>query len=139
MVPIRYRYMPLMADGCYNTVMIVELLRWWYGIGWMRTVHRVGTWAGNVEHAFSVATLIRTLFAPWRRIVSASGRSMDAKVHDALDNFVSRCVGFAVRSIVLLAAGLAGTAALLAGSIMVIIWPLLPLAVIYCLIRSVAG
>lgn len=119
--------------------MIIDLVRWWYGTGWMQTVHRIGTWTHRVEQAFSMTTLMRTLFAPWRRITSTGGRSMDAKLHDALDNFVSRCVGFAVRSTVLLAACLASIAALCAGIIMVLIWPLLPLAVPFFIVRSIIG
>jgi hypothetical protein len=119
--------------------MIVDLLRWWYGTGWMQAVHRVGSWTSHVEQTFSVSTLLRTLFSPWRRIVSGGGRSLDAKMRDALDNFVSRCVGAVVRSIVLLAAGLAGLAALVGGILMVLIWPLLPLAIPYFLLRSITG
>ena len=123
----------------YNTLMILDMLRWWYGTGWMQTMHRVGTWTSNVEHAFSIGDLFKTLFAPWRRITSSGGRSIDAKMHDAMDNFVSRCVGFSVRSIALIAAAVAGLATIVAGIAMVIIWPLLPIAAVYFLVRGIIG
>ena len=119
--------------------MIIELLRWWYGPGWMQTVHRIGTWTSAVERTFSGGLLLRTLFAPWRRITSGGGRSMDAKVRDALDNFVSRCIGAIIRSTMLLIAGLASLIAFLVGVITIVIWPLLPAAVIYGLVRGIIG
>jgi hypothetical protein len=119
--------------------MIFQMLRWWYEAGWLQAIHRITSWPLGVERHFSVSLLAKTLFAPWRRIVSGGGRSLDAKIHDALDNFVSRCVGFVVRFMVLLAALAGMLAALVFGTLSAIVWPLLPLFVIYCLIRSITG
>ena len=111
-------------------VMFVELLRWWYGPGWMATVHRVSAWTSGIERAFSLTLLLKTLFSPWRRIISVSGRGIDAKIKAALDNLVSRLVGFVVRSIVLVAAGAATLGAFIGGLLMMVIWPLLPVAIV---------
>jgi len=123
----------------YNTDMIIEMLRWWYGTGWLQATHRVGTWTKGVERAFSITLLLQTLFAPWRRIISAPGRSFDDKIRAALDNFVSRCVGFFVRIGVLIAACLALLGALIGSLIIVGIWPLLPVGAIFFLIRGIIG
>jgi hypothetical protein len=119
--------------------MILQMLRWWYGTGWLQAIHRIVSWPLGVERHFSFSLLARTLFSPWRRIVSAGGRSLDAKVRDALDNFVSRCVGFVVRFFVLVTAMLCMLLALLLGGIAAILWPLLPLGIIYCAIRGITG
>src|SRR5687768_8970679 len=117
--------------------MIFQMLRWWYGTGWLQATHRITSLPLGVERHFSVSLLARTLFAPWRRIVSAGGRSLDAKIRDALDNFVSRCVGFVVRFLVLFTAMLGMLAAFVFSVAAVIIWPLVPLLVIYCVVRGI--
>jgi hypothetical protein len=119
--------------------MIFQMLRWWYGTGWLQATHRITSWPLGVERHFSVSLLARTLFAPWRRIVSMGGRSLDAKLHDALDNFVSRCIGFVIRSFVLFTAFLGMVAALVIGLVMALTWPLWPLIIGYCLVRGIAG
>ena len=119
--------------------MIFEMLRWWYSTGWLQAIHRISSWTRGVERAFSASLLAKTLFAPWRRIVSVSGRSLDDKIRAALDNFVSRCVGFVVRLLVLIVAGFSVLGALLSGIIMSIIWPLLPLALAYFVLRGITG
>lgn len=123
----------------YNTHMILEMLRWWYGTGWLQATHRVGTWTKGVERTFSITLLLQTLFSPWRRIISNPGRSLDDKVRAALDNFVSRCVGAVIRTGVLIAAGFAMLGVFLGSIIMVGIWPLLPVGAVYFLIRSIIG
>ena len=128
-----------MAALEYNMHMILQMLRWWYGTGWLQATHRVTTWTKNVERAFSFTLLLQTLFSPWRRIISAPGRGLDAKMRAALDNFVSRCVGFFVRIGVILAGAFTMLGAFVGGVVLAGIWPLLPVAVIYFLIRSVTG
>lgn len=67
------------------------------------------------------------------------GRSLDAKVKDALDNFVSRCVGFVVRFIVLLTALLGMLVSFVFGIIAMLLWPLIPLLIVYCVVRGITG
>jgi len=119
--------------------MILELLRWWYGTGWFQTAHHSITWAESTGRTFSVPLLIRTLFAPWRRIVNVGGRSLDEKARAILDNLISRCVGFVVRLFVLIAAGLITGATLLSAFLLTLIWPVLPIMVFYFLARSITG
>jgi len=119
--------------------MIFEMLRWWYGTGWLQAMHRIGSWTQGIERAFSVLLLAKTLFAPWKRIITAGGRSFDDKMRAMLDNFVSRCIGFVIRFGVLIAAGVATFATFLTAVVLVAIWPLIPLAIIYFLIRGITG
>lgn len=119
--------------------MIFELVRWWYVTGWVQAVQRIRAWVVNVEHAFSLTLLVQTLFAPWRRIVTPPGRGLDAKIHASMDNLVSRCIGFVIRFTVLLAATISMLGAFLAGLLLSIIWPLLPLAVIFFAVKGITG
>jgi len=54
-----------------------------------------------------------------------------------IDNFVSRVVGFTVRIGVLLIALLLAGGTLLLYSLIMIAWPLMPIAVIFCLVKVV--
>lgn len=105
---------------------IVAFLSWWYGEGWQNAAVNVVKKLRGVSRAFSVGTLLRTLFAPWRRIVTPPGASMHEHFTAWRDNFVGRLVGFFVRITVLLAAGFVTILTASFGAIGVIVWPLLP-------------
>lgn len=119
--------------------MAFDMLRWWYTTGWMQTFRRIGEWPLGVERAFSFVILLQTLFSPWRRIISMGGRTIDAKFRAAIDNLISRMIGFIIRSIVLLAALLAMVGVAVAALVMAVVWPLLPLAVVYGVVRGITG
>lgn len=123
----------------YNMHMIFEMLRWWYGTGWLQAAHRIGAWTKAVGRSFSVSILIQTLFAPWHRIVTPRGKTFDDKMRASLDNLVSRFVGAAVRGTVLIGAGFSMVGVFLAAIFMVGIWPLLPVSIVYFLVRSIIG
>lgn len=119
--------------------MIFEMLRWWYSTGWMQAVQRITGWPQAVERLFSLGLLVRTLFAPWKRIISAPGRGLDAKLRASLDNLVSRCIGFVIRVFVIMAALAGMTAAFLSGLIAAVLWPALPLLSIGLLVKGITG
>jgi len=75
---------------------------------------------------FSVDVLIKTLFSPWKRIISLPGRSLDEKFRAAIDNLVSRVIGFMVRILVLIAAVIIMIVTLAVGVALAILWPLIP-------------
>lgn len=119
--------------------MFFEMLRWWYGTGWRDALHRIGSWVKHVERAFSLTLLAQTLFSPWRRIITAPGKGIDAKVRAGLDNLVSRCVGFFIRFFVLLGALIAIALTLVSGVVMAALWPLWPLFIVFFAIKGIMG
>jgi hypothetical protein len=119
-------------------MLVLSFLSWWYGRGWKQVLTSLGPRLRKVASSFSVAQLLRTLFQPWRRIVSYPGASLQAKMQAALDNLVSRCIGFVVRSGVLVAALLTAIFVAVFTVVEVIVWPLLPVAVPGCLIVGLA-
>jgi hypothetical protein len=116
--------------------MLLEMLRWWYGPGWILAFRRIGIRTKNVSLAFSTPTLLKTLFAPWKRI-QYSGKSFDAKIQALVDNLVSRVVGFTVRLGVLIASLIMISGSAILGVIIVLIWPLVPLLIIYCIMKGI--
>lgn len=127
-----------MAPSCYTVVMIIELLRWWYGSGWVHSFRRIRTRTASVANAFSAGTLLVTLFAPWKRI-QYTGKSFDAKVQAMMDNMISRLIGFVVRLCVLFAALLMITGSAILSVAIVLAWPLIPPFIIFSIFKGIVG
>lgn len=106
-------------------------------MGWARAGRGGLDLIKKVQLSFSLPVLLRTLFEPWRRIVTPSGRSLDEKFRAMLDNLVSRTVGFFVRIFALLAAAVLLVIAVVIGAIMSIAWPLIPILIVFSVVRAV--
>ena len=119
--------------------MVFEFFTWWYSRGWLGAWRTARNWVVKVEMEFSTLVLLRTLFAPWKRIVALPGRSIDEKFRAMIDNLVSRVIGFMVRLLVLLAAGVLIILTAAAGLVLAIAWPFVPLATAYFFYRSIKG
>lgn len=117
--------------------MLIAFFKWWYGDGWLSTFVSLAKRAKKIDDSFSTSTLLRTLFAPWRRIISYPGTGLDAKIRAAIDNLFSRAIGFVVRILVLLAAAVMLIITALLSLIEILIWPLLPLCVIGFIVMAV--
>ena len=111
-------------------MLFVDFIRWWYGPGWALRVRMLREHLANSVAFFSLGTLLKTLFAPWRQNITSTrpDESIDAKFRAFLDNLISRFVGFWVRIFVLIT----GISLLLAIAIVnmlyVLIWPIIPLS-----------
>lgn len=111
-------------------VMLVgSFFTWWYGRGWRQVAGSFRPRLQGVADSFSVGLLVPTLFEPWRRIITPTGRSLEEKWRAWADNMFSRIIGFVVRLLVLLAAGLTVVVVAVLSLIEVLVWPLVPLAV----------
>ena len=119
--------------------MLFSFFTWWYGPGWLAAIQDIRKRTVGVTHSFSTAILLRTLFAPWRRITTDPGKSIDAKFRALVDNTMSRLIGFTIRLFVLLAAFLLAVLTALSFALIALAWPLLPAAVVYCVVRGVTG
>lgn len=118
-------------------MVMFSLFSWWYGAGWAgvlrSTQHRLASLAGM----FSIAILLRTLFSPWKRIISYPGAGLDAKLRALGDNLVSRCIGFIIRFFVLIAAAVTLVLLSIAGFIELLVWPLIPIASVALIVKGV--
>jgi hypothetical protein len=117
----------------------LEILTWWYRRGWAQVAANSEQRFVKVSHMFSVPILIRTWFAPWRRIVTYPGASIEAKFRAATDNLVSRVVGFTVRTMVLISAGVMLLLTAVVAGLQLIVWPLIPPGVIILLVKGITG
>lgn len=90
----------------------------------------------NIWYVFSVPTLLRTLFAPWRRIITYPAKGMGPMMRAMLDNFISRLIGFIVRCLVILAATFGFFLTAIVGMVCVVLWPFVPFLIIGLVIRG---
>jgi hypothetical protein len=119
-----------MASVTILIMFMVRFLSWWYLVGWAQVMSSFGPRINRVTAAFSVNQLMRTLFSPWRRIMTYPGASLADKLAAWGDNVFSRTIGFIIRIFVLLTAFLACLVVLVFTVIEVALWPVLPISVI---------
>ncbi len=105
---------------------MLSFFSWWYGAGLAGLVRNIRRQMQQLADMFSVAILLRTLLAPWRRIITYPGAGLEAHLRAGLDNLVSRVIGLFVRVTVLLAAAGLFTVLTIVGALEIILWPLLP-------------
>lgn len=112
-------------------MLIRAFFQWWYGDGWRDLRAGFGKRIHRTYLAFSVPILLRTMLAPWRRIVSSGAKTLGERMRAVVDNAVSRVVGFTVRLLALVAALVVLCFDIVIGGLLIVAWPVLPpLAVI---------
>lgn len=110
-------------------MIVLMWAQWWYGAGWKQCATRVADWLKAVEASFSLGILLKTLFSPWKQVITGSAGSIGDRFRAFIDNLVSRFVGFGIRIITLIAAGITLAVGVLGGALLVVAWPLIPIAV----------
>ena len=108
-------------------MLLVAFISWWYGPGWRDASAQLKDRLRTTVLTFSVPILLRTMFAPWRRIISPPGSSLQQKARALVDNAVSRAVGFAVRLLALVSAGIIIAVYCIFGGLILVLWPVLPI------------
>ena len=120
----------------------IKMLSWWYSSGWGVFLGKIRSSFLSITDFFSMSSLIRTLFKPYRQISAATASansSLDLKFHMFIDRLISRLIGFFSRLILLIA----GLVIIIIGSVisivLVIVWPFIPLFPIAGVILSMLG
>ncbi|CAN5632477.1 hypothetical protein BH23PAT2_BH23PAT2_05370 [soil metagenome] len=114
-----------------------SLFQWWYGHGWTSAVSHAKQRVLRAYRLFSIPILLRTLFAPWRRIITAPGAGLDAHIRATIDNFVSRFIGSIVRTCVLIYAVILIVSSGIVSFFEIIAWPFIPFVVVALLIGGI--
>ena len=123
-------------------MVIFEMLSWWYARGWNIFIKKLRTTLSNTVDFFSMNSLIRTLFKPYRQIsaeTAVANSSLDLRFHMFLDRLISRFIGFFSRLILLIT----GSVIILVGGIcsltLILLWPIIPLIPIAGVILTITG
>lgn len=121
-------------------MIFAEVFSWWYAQGWKVFIEKVRNSLSSVTDFFSMNSLIRTLFKPFRQISAGSANadaSLDLKFQMFIDRLISRIVGFSARLVLLII----GSVVIIVGGILslllIISWPLIPLLPIVGIILGV--
>jgi hypothetical protein len=107
-------------------MLAVAFIQWWYGPGWRNAADRLAARVESIYLNFSLPILVRTMFAPWRRIITPPGTNLQQQLRAMVDNAVSRAVGFTMRFIILIVALVMILASIVFGCLWLIMWPLVP-------------
>lgn len=125
----------------YNRVMVIlGLISWWYGAGWMQRVALSKEQFLILYDYFSIDLLVRTWFSPFRQISAGQVRGpLGVQLRAWFDQLISRSVGGVVRTIVIVFGSVSLLFSLLFGVMMVIGWALLPIGPIVGLVMMLLG
>ena len=121
---------------------ITEMFLWWYSSGWKVFVGKLKTALSSITDFFSMGSLVRTLFKPYRQIsaeTARDGASLDIKFHMFLDRLISRIVGFLSRLTLLLVGIIIIIFGGIISFILVILWPIIPLLPIVGIVLTAVG
>jgi hypothetical protein len=109
-------------------MLLTLFIKWWYTEGWKQEYYRISKRAKVIAKEMSLPILVKTLFQPWKQLVSHVPResSLDDKFHAAFDNLFARCFGFVIRSVVIIASLIIIFITILASIVLVLVWPIIP-------------
>ena len=122
-------------------MLVVSFFQWWYGRGFSEYLASFVDGLRDAADFFSIRLLVRNLFAPFRQISAEKqiNLPLNARIHAWFELLISRLVGATVRFMILIA----GTVVMILragiGLVLGILWPLLPLLVVYCVMLFSRG
>lgn len=116
------------------------LISWWYIDGYKLFAAKLWTKLGDTIDLFSIGSLLKTLFAPYRQIAAnETGNSIDDKILAFVDRLVSRLVGGVARIGIVLCGVLVILIQLVGSIISLIVWPLLPMLPLLFIMLAIGG
>ena len=121
---------------------LFEMFSWWYLAGWNTFLHKIRASLVSVIDFFSMSSLIRTLFKPYRQISADPAHpdsGLSLRFNMFIDRLISRLVGFCSRLILLLIGALIIILGGISSLLLLILWPFLPLLPLAGLILSLIG
>lgn len=119
---------------------MVGLISWWYGDGWKNRVSRLFFEIRKTFDFFSIQQMIATLVDPYRQIsANQISGSFNVVIQSFFDRLLSRAIGFIMRSFLIIAGLLTIVLQAVFISVLIVIWPLIPLLPFAGLILWVLG
>ncbi len=121
---------------------IFESYIWWYTKGWRIFILRVRAFLLSITDFFSMSSLVRTLFKPFRQISAESTSSspaLDLRFQMFIDRLVSRIVGFTSRIVLLIVGSILLILSSVISLVVIILWPFIPIMPIIGLVLTISG
>ena len=121
-------------------MLLVELINWWYGRGFKSFARSLVDKLRNTADFFSIGSLFRTLFLPFRQISAGSVEgSLETRLQAFFDRLVSRAVGFTLRFFLIILGLISLTLQTAASFVAIIIYPFMPIMPACCAILWLSG
>lgn len=110
-------------------------------MGWTQQWKKIRARMAMWFEVFSIDILLRTLFAPWKQIVTVThtDQALPDKFRAMVDNIISRLVGFSIRSIVMTIGLFVVCGVTIASVAFAMVWPLLPLLPALLIVFGLGG
>lgn len=115
-------------------MLFMEFFSWWYTSGWGKFSKSTRNRIIEVWNIFSIPILLRTMFAPWKRIQTNPGKSLQSHMQALLDNIISRFVGFSIRILTIIAGLVCIFLMCIFYVAAVVAWPFLPVSIPFLVI-----
>lgn len=114
-------------NGYNEDMFLVGILSWWYGDGWRQRYSLIISRLARISDYFSIGLLLSTLFAPYRQISAGSVKgSAGVQLRAFIDRLISRFVGLFVRLFMVIFGLIALAFQIVASSIVLLFWLLIP-------------
>ena len=121
-------------------MLIVELIHWWYARGFRAFGRKLLEKLGLTADFFSVGTLFKTFFLPFRQISAGKVEgSLETKMHAFFDRLVSRCVGATIRFFLIIAGLISLLAQAIFSLILFLAYPFMPIMPVVCVVLFTNG
>ena len=108
-------------------------LVWHYSTAYNDIVHIWWNYIWFVNHLFSVPDVLKSLFAPFKRMQEEKSSILNHPEEffsNLLVNFIMRLVGFFLRSVIMLMAFLGFTVVIVGGLLFITLWSVLPVLIV---------
>lgn len=123
-------------------MLMIDFVSWWYSRGWGYFAQTLVEKLRNIADFFSFSVLIRTFFAPFHQISTVAENPYGGPMHYLsvfFDKLLSRTIGAIVRLFILIFGIIAFIFDAILSILLVVIWPILPLAPLICVVLCIAG
>lgn len=120
-------------------MLTTAMFKWWYTDGWKTFFNGFLERLSAVADQFSIGTLFKTLFYPFRQI--DSGQLVNASISERFQAFIartiSRFIGACIRLVVAGTGIMVLALTVIIGFIANIIWPLIPIMPVVCIVLTI--
>jgi hypothetical protein len=120
---------------------VTSLLIWWYSAGWRDQMSLFSERLARAVDYYSIVSLLKSLFAPFRQISAGSpvSGSLDVKMRAWLDRLVSRFIGAMIRTVIIIIGIFALLFECIFGVVRLVVWPVLPILPLVGMVIAMSG
>lgn len=116
---------------------MITYLIWWYVEEPPLILRSIGVVTKKIFSSFSIGILFRSLLDPWKRdVMYAENASLDVRFQIAMQNLLSRFIGFIVRFLTILVGLFCTVVVFLLMFLAILVWLLLPIIIIFLIING---